>query len=351
MAPTRKPGRKETDGGKSPKPKKKVVLNSSRPEIEFCLSITTEAPLNNVQKVLGYALGHLNKKDEELFVAACQAVERLCAPDADAIGVFILLEAEALECFHYIAGEGNKDARHHADTCVKAFYDRIEVWLDEVDAIDFTELPRVLDLGKKLAALDEDVALSLLGAMERFANHRLNNCVTMLENGVLQIFHLILSVHRSPECCHELLSVMYRVLDIPGEPWVQPLLDEKELILSVVETMNHAPLNMRMQLAGLRLLCLWNQPERYDPEKDYAELEDAVFAKDKLRLAMQEAGAAEALQRALTDLRNGGLHHQAAWLNCVAGGAVSMEGLAPRIDELADWYAEMSGKPVKATTS
>merc|ERR1740117_257274 len=96
---------------------------------------------------------------------------------------------------------------------------------------------------------------------------------------------------------------LFRLCDVPGDLFAQHLLDEKELILSIVETLDEAPLNMRLQVAGFRLLCLWNQPEVFaDEDMEYADMEDVVILKDKLRAAMKEAGVVEALDRALTDL-------------------------------------------------
>merc|ERR1712113_893986 len=102
-------------------------------------------------------------------------------------------------------------------------------------------------------------------------------------------------------------------------------------VQSIVETLTEAPLNIRLQIAGLRLLCLWNQPDAVSPDMDFADVEDLVMLKDKVRQMLKDAGVSALLAKVLDDLGRAGLQHQAAWLACLAGATLVEAELAPRL--------------------
>merc|ERR1712048_494050 len=119
-----------------------------------------------------------------------------------------------------------------------------------------------------------------------------------------------------------------------GDAWASHLCDEKDLVTSIVETLTEAPLNIRLQIAGLRLLCLWNQPEVLPPDMEYADKEDAILLKDRVRQVLKEAGVPAVFTKVKDDLGRAGLQHQAAWVSCLASNTLVEKHMAPRVTEL-----------------
>mmetsp|Transcript_117231 Transcript_117231/g.331724 ORF Transcript_117231/g.331724 Transcript_117231/m.331724 type:complete len:352 (-) Transcript_117231:103-1158(-) len=320
-------------------------IETLRPELKFFSELTPAEAPNGLTwsqasaKSVALMREGIKKNDEELLHHAFAAVERLCVEGADAEAFFELVKNEGVETVGRSALESPHNVRRNAESALAAIYLRASSYLDVVDPVDFFEVPNVMFLGNALAVIDEDVALSTLAAMERFAMHRIDNAISMLEQNALQLFHLLLSAHRSPEVCHETLTVMFRLCDLPNDTFASYLLHERELIPAVVEMLNEAQLNMRLQVAGLRLLCLWNQPEVFPEDTEFADKEDATMLKDQIRAAMKEAGAVQILERAVDNLTRGGLHHQAAWFSCMAGGTLTKEMLRPRVGLLPKQHA------------
>merc|ERR1712050_461249 len=85
--------------------------------------------------------------------------------------------------------------------------------------------------------------------------HRLG----ILQAGGLNLLHRILAAHRAPEFCHETITLISHICDVPEDALKPRLMEELTIIDTVVETLEAAPVNMRLQLAGLRLLALWGQ--------------------------------------------------------------------------------------------
>merc|ERR1712178_323068 len=81
------------------------------------------------------------------------------------------------------------------------------------------------------------------------------------------------------------------------------------IIQSVVDTLNAAPVNMRLQIAGLRLLALWQN------------LEDK-----RIDTAMKEAKAKDAFKNAIDNLSKAGFVHAASWIDSIAGCAFEEKG-------------------------
>lgn len=268
----------------------------------------------------------------ELLKAGFQAVERLCAQVAPAGGFQALLRNQGLETLAYVALSGPDGSRDQAAAALAALLHRAAIWLDAVDPVDFTDLPAVMDLGRTLAILPEGeaVAMSFLGAVGAFCAHRMENCMAILECEGTRLFHMLLGAHRAPDFCHEVLLVLYRLCDLPADLFAAHVKEEIGIIATIVETLNMAPLNMRLQVAGLRLLCLWNQPEEFPADMEFYQKKDRTKVKDALRKAMMDAGAPACLQRTLTNLKNAGLQFQASWVSTIGSGTLASGALQPR---------------------
>jgi len=330
MAPKAKPGTKSLL-----KKKVQVVDKTIRPEVQFLMDLSSESSPKDIAKMTNNMQTAIKKQDEDMLMVGLEAVERLCQSDAEANGILSLVKAEGVETVGYISVEAaSKEVRQDAQKALATIYRRACEHLDNLDAVDFDEVANVLFFATNLGVLDEDVCLSSLAAIERLAWHRAENSLAMLQGGALQAFHLFLSAHRAPELCHECMEVLFRLCDGPNDFFAPFLYDEKELIQTVVETISDAPLNMRLQVAGLRLLCLWNQPEVYPDDMEFAAKEDAMLCKDKIRQEMRYVGVAKAFKRAVRDLSRSGLRHQASWLNSMASGCLIEDQLKSRVAEI-----------------
>merc|ERR1712159_87944 len=105
--------------------------------------------------------------------------------------------------------------------------------------------------------------------------------------------------------CQETLVLIFHVCDVPAE-YVKPkLLSELPLIKTVVETLDQAPVNMRLQVAGLRLLAMWQN-----------------FEDKRIDKAVREANAPETFRNAMDNLSKAGFAHAAAWIDSIAGAAM-----------------------------
>merc|ERR1712129_91810 len=148
---------------------------------------------------------------------------------------------------------------------------------------------------------------------------------SILQSGGLELLHRILCAHRSPEFCQETLVLLFHVCDVPKEDVKPKLLAELTIIKTVTETLDQAPVNMRLQVAGLKLLALWQN------------LEDK-----KIDKAMREANAHETFRVAYGNLSKAGFTHAASWLDTIAGAAFEEKGarVKPKDGEKSDKNAE-----------
>merc|ERR1719389_7562 len=126
--------------------------------------------------------------------------------------------------------------------------------MSEVDHVEFFKLPQVLEIATRFAGEYRSVALSSVATLDRFSMQQAVHRLSILQANGLHLLHRILSAHRSPEFCQETLMLMFHVCDVPPENVKPKLLNELSIIKSVVETLDQAQVNMRLQLAGLRLL-------------------------------------------------------------------------------------------------
>merc|ERR1711953_45786 len=84
---------------------------------------------------------------------------------------------------------------------------------------------------------------------------------------------------------------------------------EVALINTVVETLDEAPVNMRLQFTGLKFIALLQNLDNKRVCKAFAE-----------------ANAQDTLQTALDNLKKGGFVQAAAWLNSIASIAFEQKG-------------------------
>merc|ERR1711941_36458 len=113
-----------------------------------------------------------------------------------------------------------------------------------------------------------------------------------------------MGTHRTPEFCQETMMLMYHICDVPKDIIKPVVLKELSLIKTIVETLDEAPVNMRLQFTGVRLITMLLNLES-----------------PKIYQALKKARAAETLEAAIDNLKKGGFSHAVAWLEGIASVA------------------------------
>jgi len=307
--------KKSTTGKKSPSA---PISDKKQQELDFLAEVTYEASVEDVQKsfkLLGYGL---KEGDRHYLKAGCSAIERVCEEHE---GLQTLIKAKGVETMlsivrHMPHAHVSPSMSEAINAAAAAVYRQSSTWLDEVDQVDFHELPNVLHLAHWLGAEDEDVALSSLTAMERFILYRSEHAATLLASDALQVIHRIVGHNRTPELVTEAFSLVFRLCDTMQAEAVVPLvIKESGLVKTVVESLQQAPLNMRLQLTGLRLLALWSTLT-FTPTEDAAAFrrEQPTDLKDLVR----QAGAEDHAKEVVSNLSRSGLTHAAGWISAIA---------------------------------
>lgn len=266
----------------------------------FLHSLGGDASEKEIERMFTLAVTCAEKNDVSVMQSICTTIVRMCDTDD---GFFLLFRCGALENLTNIVPHFD-GATLDIQLAFSAIVNSAARWLDEVDHVDFFRLPNVLDLSLKLAGEHKIVALSAVATLDRFAMQQPVHKVTILKGGGLHLLHQILATHRSPEFCQETMMLMYHICDVPKEIVKPVFLGELSLIRTVVETLDEAPVNMRLQFTGLRLIALWLNLES-----------------PKIQKELHDARAPETLQAALDNLRKGGFSHALAWLSGIASVA------------------------------
>lgn len=289
-----------------------VTTEKKQVDLSFLEEVDSSIDENRIPKVfqlLGFGLA---QGDRQCLLAACSAVERICQ---DKEGFITLVKAKGVETMlsflrHLPQAHVSPATSETVNAAAAAIFQRASTWLDEVDEVDFDQLQHVLHLAFWLGSEDEDVALSALGAIERFTLYRSENGATLLQSDVLQVLHRIIGHNRAPELVSEAFTLLYRLCDAPAPAVVPLVTDESDLVRTVVESMIQAPLNMRLQLAGIRLLALWSQ---FDLGED-----PAISDQKDLKQFIREANGYEVSREVIANLKRAGLSHAAAWMSTIS---------------------------------
>eukprot|EP00928_Gymnodinium_smaydae_P013804 TRINITY_DN15008_c1_g2_i1.p1 TRINITY_DN15008_c1_g2~~TRINITY_DN15008_c1_g2_i1.p1 ORF type:complete len:378 (+),score=95.37 TRINITY_DN15008_c1_g2_i1:103-1134(+) len=343
MAPKLKKDKSSSSLGGGAKDKKRVPVKiEDSPEVEFCENIFPSSPVRDIAKLVSTVYEGVKNKKSDILRSGRLAIERLCGEEAEPEQYFALLRAEGLETVAYMAAEGPKEGKKESEYTQQCMYAYAARWLDEVDEMNFQEVPNVVYLGSAIAPYSNDVAHSFLAAVERFSVYRGENAATFLEQGLVRQCHVLLSSHRSPEFCHEVVTVLFSVCDGPLDFFAKYVAAEVGIIKTILHVLRDQPLHMRLQTSTFQLMALWNQQEEFPQDMEYPEKEDIMLAKDKLRAAMLSDRTPTLLARALDNLDRAGLNNQAAWLETIAGTHLSEEGLHARIEELYEMQRQQS---------
>lgn len=274
-----------------------VTTEKKQVDLSFLEEVDSSIDENRIPKVfqlLGFGLA---QGDRQCLLAACSAVERICQ---DKEGFITLVKAKGVETM--LSFLRHLPQAHVSPATSEA--------VNAADEVDFDQLQHVLHLAFWLGSEDEDVALSALGAIERFTLYRSENGATLLQSDVLQVLHRIIGHNRAPELVSEAFTLLYRLCDAPAPAVVPLVTDESDLVRTVVESMTQAPLNMRLQLAGIRLLALWSQ---FDLGED-----PAISDQKDLKQFIREANGYEVSREVIANLKRAGLSHAAAWMSTIS---------------------------------
>lgn len=188
------------------------------------------------------------------------------------------------------------------DLAFASMADTARKWISSVDHVDFMYLPLVIDTAHALGHETQETALAVLDTVQRFAGHQVSHRLNLLEGGILVVLHRILCIYRQPEMVTDTLQILFRVTDLPESAFQEDLVKEIELIKTVGETLQHAPVNFRLQLMGFRLLAMWAQS-----------------GNEEIEQAVQECGALDSLKKCMATLTTAGYANAAAWMSAAAG--------------------------------
>mmetsp|Transcript_9874 Transcript_9874/g.21508 ORF Transcript_9874/g.21508 Transcript_9874/m.21508 type:complete len:328 (+) Transcript_9874:227-1210(+) len=303
--PPKKPVRSTSTGAA----KKKSTRGGDSEDLEFLGALTEEVCTEKeVMRLTKLMADGREKRQKDVLVACAEALERLCQSTKI---LMLLKEASVIPTIAAHAADPSEVTGKYMRKCVEAMCRGVVIWLDAVDPIDFMELANLLFFAHELGGVDEDLAMSALGAIERFAHHRPEHIMTMLENGVLRILHAMLSEHRNSEFVEEVFNVFYLLCDLPCEGIYEHLEEELDIIKTVVQMLKSGPLNLRLQLAGLRLIgVIYTRAQTHS--EDICQM-------------VRKAGAQELVKGSMQKLLAAGFPDHAAWLHVVAGRVLGLD--------------------------
>eukprot|EP00747_Dinoflagellata_sp_TGD_P164775 gnl/TRDRNA2_/TRDRNA2_185168_c0_seq1.p1 gnl/TRDRNA2_/TRDRNA2_185168_c0~~gnl/TRDRNA2_/TRDRNA2_185168_c0_seq1.p1 ORF type:complete len:319 (+),score=76.67 gnl/TRDRNA2_/TRDRNA2_185168_c0_seq1:100-1056(+) len=302
-----------TKAEKAAKDKNKNALMATqrKVDIQFLESMSGNSDEKDLERLIEIIPKAVERGDEETLTAACGATVRFCESHK---GLMILVKENGIGVDHIRwAAEQVPELQEVAALAIQQVAEKGITWAGNLDAvIDFNEIPDVVIVLNKLGCDSEELAIRLLPAMGSFAAHRAHNRVTMLHHKALAALHRVLCGIRAPEVIHETFLVLYRVCDVPLDILGKHLMEEPNIETTMIEAMSHAPLNLRLQMAGFRILSMWAQVPEHE-----------VFAR------IQEAQALDALKKVLGNLDKAGFSHAFAWLDGVASRALRGDGRPP----------------------
>lgn len=280
--------------------KKKVENAQQKITGNFLKGLGPDISEKDVTKILTMMSDSVEKEDPQTVRRVCETITRITETDS---GFFALYRAGTMETLNAVL-EHMEDVKLDVQMSYNAMVNQAAKWMSEVDHVDFFQLPQVLDIAKRFAGEYRSVALSTVATLDRFSMQQAVHRKAILQAEGLHLLHRILSAHRSVEFCQETLVLLFHVSDLPAEAIKPPLVAELSIIQTVVETLDQAPVNMRLQIAGLKLLALWQN------------LDDKRIEK-----AVQEANAPETFRKAIANLSEAGFAHAASWLESIGGAA------------------------------
>jgi len=264
----------------------------------------------DVHRILELFNSGREKRQKDLLMGVAEAVSRLSlVPD----GLLTLKDCGAIEAIAAVAADPPEAGGKHSIHTVNGLCQGVIAWCEAFDPVNFMDISNLLYFAQQLGGLDEDLALSTMDAIARCAHHRPEHTAGMLKAGVLNVLHTFVSEHRNPEFVEEVFGLIYLLCDLPSDVVIEPLMAELELLSTVMELLEDAPLNMRLQLTGLRLLAMLLTRFQDTEEKE-------------VPMMILESGARSLLENACEKLQKGGFPDLAAWLSAVAGGAFCIPG-------------------------
>jgi len=292
-----------SDATKSPAAsgKKKIADTQSKMTNNFLKGLSGKSKAADLEKLLNMIDEAELKEDADTLRKCCTAITRVTGTDA---GFWLLYKNGMLEVLSHVLEQVER-VKLDVQVAYNAMVQQAAAWIATVDAIDFFKLDQVLELANRFAGEYRSVALSSVATLDRFTMQQVVHRKAILQAGGLHLIHRILSAHRSPEFCQETFVFLFHVCDIPPEGAKPALKKELSIINTICETLDQAPMNMRMQVAGLRVMSLWQNWN--DPAIDKA---------------MRDAGADATYRAARESLISAGFMHAASWIDAIAGSAL-----------------------------
>lgn len=309
--------------------KKKQELSAEQvKEVDFLREVDQNCSDADLAKVLSLFNNARAKKIKDILVASCEAIGRISSGTE---GLMMLREAGAVEMLAKLAADPPEAGGKYTIVAVDGLCAGVVAWMDAVDPVEFQDLNHLLYFALWLGGVDEDVAVASCFAIEKFALYEPAHAAGMLEAGLLRVLHGLLAVHRGPEYVEQVFSLLYLLCDLPEEVVSEPLMAESELLTSIVELMADAPLNMRLQLTGLRLLSMLSTRLKYHEVFDGSNIPEMI----------RQANPAALMEDAVQKLDAGGFPHYSSWLSVIGRRALVED--PGWTQEQSPWSRQMSG--------
>lgn len=243
-----------------------------------------------------------------------------------------LLKLEVIEAMQVMA-KSLKKAKSDVQAALENHVAiRAAAYLDTVDYHDYQKLDAVMKLVNLIGLMQphEGLLLASLPAMERLARNNSENKKRLIKLGGVKACGFILKTFPDkPPLLLRAVTVLYDLTvgvdvgggaaDHPGtpsagkgkgkgkdqasrqpHPAVSVVINDSELVVNMVRTLDRNPLNTKLIFAGMRLLAEW------------------LLLDDRLQRKVFEAGAGYVALHTRENLIKGDLTPMASWLDCIA---------------------------------
>lgn len=283
-------------------------------EIEFLGTVDAKSAATMAKKVIDILSPAASGQEVQVVRASCLALLRLMQEEQ---GLFAVVNASAFECLHAVKETVLKDE----DECPPVFEKEVQVvrdeagkkaaaFLENVDHVDFHELPKVMLLVGKLHRDSELVCRKGFATLMRFASYDTAHRQEMLFGGMMTVLSFVLKNFIEPELLRQTLLFLCRLSASPFGKEAAGLVladapipdsDHVGLLQTVITIMEDRPGDIGLQLNGFRLLTVWAR------------------ASVDLRQEVLSSGAPQLLRTTHKMLSDAGLDHMGSWLWAIAG--------------------------------
>lgn len=274
-------------------------------EIETLENITAASNASAAQQVVDILSPAASGEEKDVVRACCLALLRLMQEQK---GFFGVIKASAMECLHAIKETivpEEEDMPAVFEQEVRVVRDeaskKAAAYIENVDHIDFHELPQVLLLVAKLHRESELVCRKGFVTLMRFASYDTEHRKQIMPP-MVPVIAYVLKNFIEPLLLRQSLHSLCRLFPGPfGKDAAALVLADEDFLPAVINVLKDHPADMGMQLNGFRLLTVWSR------------------ASIELRQEVLNSAAPGLLQTHHKTISDAGLDHIGSWLWAIAG--------------------------------